>query len=133
MTELKKILHVEDERDIREIARMSLAVVGGFDLEQCGSGDEALERVRDFGPDLILMDVMMPGMDGETAMDHIRALDGFGRTPVVFMTAKASNANVDLLREKGAADVITKPFDPIALPEQLREIWRGLAGAAVQV
>jgi CheY-like chemotaxis protein len=124
MRDLKKILHVEDELDIQEIAKMSLEGVGGFELMQCVSGEEALAAAPGYDPDLILLDVMMPGMDGEEIFKRLREFEGFENKPIIFMTAKAAKNNIQALIELGAADVITKPFDPILLPESVGEIWK---------
>ena len=123
MAELKKILHVEDEPDIREIALLALETVGGFSVESCGSGDEALEKAPGFMPDLFLMDIMMPGMDGPATLVELRKMPEFADTPVIFMTAKAQAQEVVRFKELGAIDVITKPFDPITLSDQIRKIW----------
>ena len=123
MAELKKILHVEDEPDIREIALLALETVGGFSVESCGSGDEALEKPPGFMPDLFLMDIMMPGMDGPATLVELRKMPEFADTPVIFMTAKAQAQEVVRFKELGAIDVITKPFDPITLSDQIRKIW----------
>ena len=119
----KKILHAEDDPDIREIARMSLEMIGGFEILQCASGEEVLKAANDFAPDMFLMDVMMPGMDGRESVRQLRQSANFAETPVVFVTAKASNVDVDQLKEEFEAAVITKPFDPITLLDQLKEIW----------
>ncbi len=127
MPELKRILHAEDDPDIREIAKMSLEMIGEFELLQCNDGLEALEKANSFKPDLLLMDVMMPGMDGPEAVRTLRKQNSFVRIPVVFVTAKATNTEVGELEKKFDAKVITKPFDPISLPDQLRDIWLELA------
>ena len=123
MAELKKILHVEDEPDIREIALLALETVGGFLVESCGSGDEALEKAPGFMPDLFLMDIMMPGMDGPATLVELRKMPEFADTPVIFMTAKAQAQEVVRFKELGAIDVITKPFDPMTLSDQIKKIW----------
>lgn len=121
--ELNKILHVEDEPDIRDITRLSLERVGGYTLESCASGEEALEKAAGFAPDLILIDVMMPGMDGPSTLAALRDLPGLAETPVVFMTAKARPDEVEEFTEMGAIGVITKPFEPMQLAAQLKQIW----------
>ncbi len=124
MTEtLKKILCAEDDPDIQAVAGMSLWDIGGFTVEMCSSGQEALEKAPAFSPDLILLDVMMPGMDGPTAFKELRRMLEFENTPIVFMTAKVMGPEVDQYKEMGAAGVIPKPFDPMTLPDQIREIW----------
>lgn len=125
--ELQKILHIEDEPDIRDITRLSLERVGGFTLESCASGEEALEKASAFAPDLILIDVMMPGMDGPTTLKALRDLPGLADTPVVFMTAKARPDEVEEFTDMGAVGVITKPFEPMQLAGQIRQIWEAAA------
>ena len=122
--ELKNILYVEDEADIQAVARLALEAVGGFSVTICGSGAEALERAPDVRPDLILLDVMMPGMDGVDTLRALRDLPETATTPVIFMTAKAQQSEIRNFRELGALDVIPKPFDPMALSDQIRKIFR---------
>jgi DNA-binding response OmpR family regulator len=129
MSDLKRVVHIDDEPDIREIVRMSLALVGGLEVEQYESGEEALKNIADAKPDLILLDVMMPNMDGEETYQHIREIEGFAETPIAFMTAKASNADLAKLRDLGAIDVLIKPFDPMTLADQVKAIYRE-SGAA---
>jgi len=121
--ELKKILYVEDEPDIQAVARIALESVGGFILEVCSSGFEALEKGPDFKPDLLLLDVMMPGMDGVSTLQELRKQPGLENTPAMFMTAKVRPSEIDQLRKEGAIDVIPKPFDPMTLSENLKSLW----------
>ena len=123
MAGLQRILMVDDDSDIRTVAQISLTAVGGFTVEVCGSGPEALERAPAFGPDLILLDVMMPGMDGPTTLRRLREIPALAQTPVIFMTAKVQPQEVVQLKACGAMDVLAKPFDPMALPDALRRIW----------
>jgi two-component system, OmpR family, response regulator len=123
-THLKRITYVEDEPDIRSVAEFALTELGGFSLDVCGSGPEALARTPDFHPDLIVLDVMMPGMDGIETYNRLHAIPGLAETPVVFMTAKAMTHETDRYRAFGAADVISKPFDPLSLSARLQEIWQ---------
>lgn len=125
-TMLKRVLFVEDDPDIRTVARMALEAVGRFTVLGCGSGAEALERVEAFAPDLILLDVMMPGMDGLETLQSLRLLPGAATVPVVFMTAKVQAQEVSEYRAAGAVDVIAKPFDPMTLPATVRSIWERL-------
>jgi len=120
---LSKILYVEDEPDIQTVARLSLESLGGFTLEVCSSGEEALAKAPLFGPDLILLDVMMPGMDGPTPLQRLREVPSLAAVPVIFMTAKAQPQEIQHFKELGALGVITKPFDPMALPSEVRAIW----------
>ena len=121
--ELKNILYVEDEADIRAVARLALEAVGGFSVTICSSGAEAVERAPEVRPDLILLDVMMPGMDGVDTLRALRDLPETATTPVIFMTAKAQQSEIHNLRELGALDVIAKPFDPMALSDRIRDIY----------
>ncbi len=125
---LKKILYVEDDPDIQTIARMALETVGGFEVLVCGSGAEALEKAPGFQPDIVLLDVMLPGMDGPDTLDALRRLPGLAKTPSVFLTAKALPAEVERYRKLGALDVIAKPFDPMTLAQRVREIWERRGG-----
>ena len=123
--ELNRILYVEDEEDIRMVGEMSLAEVGGFDVRVCSSGPEAIAAAASFAPDLLLLDVMMPGMDGPSALRALRALPGMAAVPAIFMTAKIMAAEVAELKAAGALAVVPKPFDPMTLPGEIRAIWSG--------
>ncbi len=126
MTELPplRILLVEDDRDIQKVASMVLERLGGFQVACCSSGTEALTRGPEFAPDLVLLDVMMPALDGPDTLRAMRKIDALADTPVAFMTAKAQPDEIASYRAIGAVDVITKPFDPMSLCERIREIWR---------
>lgn len=121
---LNKILYVEDDLDIQIVARMALETVGGFTLEVCSSGREAIEIAPMFVPDLILLDVMMPQMDGPSTLRALRELSVTEKTPTIFMTAKVMPSDVARYREIGAVDVIAKPFDPMNLPVEIKDIWQ---------
>ena len=123
-TNLNKILYVEDEPDIRLIATMALESLGGFTLESCESGNEAVAKACEFSPDLLLLDVMMPGMDGPATLRALRELPGLAETPAIFMTAKVQSQEIDGYFQLGAVDVIAKPFDPMTLASQIDDIWR---------
>ncbi len=120
---LKKILYVEDEPDIQAVAKIALEAVGGFELMTCSSGDEAIAVAAEFAPDLLLLDVMMPGMDGPTTLAELRQLSGLESTPIIFMTAKVQPQEVEYFKSLGAVEVIAKPFDPMGLADQVREAW----------
>ncbi len=124
MTTLERILYVEDEPDIREIARLALEMVGGFNVRLCASGDEALKAIAGFQPQLILLDVMMPGMDGPTTLQAIRQQPEYAQIPAIFMTAKVQPQEIEEYKALGALDAIAKPFDPMALAEQIRTLWQ---------
>jgi CheY-like chemotaxis protein len=124
MKTLTKILYVEDEPDIQAVAKVALEVVGGFNVCICSSGAEAITRVLDFQPDLILLDVMMPNMDGPATLNALKALPGLDPLPYVFMTAKVQASEVEHFKSLGALDVIAKPFDPMTLSERVNGIWQ---------
>jgi two-component system, OmpR family, response regulator len=120
---LSKILYVEDEPDIQEVARMALEMVGGFTVTICSSGEEALATAPEFDPDLLLLDVMMPGMDGPTTLVELHKISALAAKPAIFMTAKVQPHEVAEYKELGAIDVIPKPFDPMTLSASIQEIW----------
>ena len=120
---LNRILMVEDDLDIQAVARLALETLGGFTVAMCSRGREALETAPMFHPDLIVLDVMMPEMDGPTTLKHLRALPPMGAVPVVFMTAKVMPHEIDYYKTLGALDVIRKPFDPVTLSATLNTIW----------
>ena len=121
--QLERILYVEDEPDIQAVARLALEQLGGFAVEVCSSGKEALGKIEAYRPDLILLDVMMPGMDGPTTLGELRKTDCCKDTPVVFMTAKVQPQELAHYLSLGAVDVIPKPFDPMTLADKVRGIW----------
>lgn len=121
--ELNKILYVEDDRDIQRIAQLALEKVGGFDVKICSSGHEALAEVSGFSPDLILLDIMLPEMDGLTILETLQQNEATAHIPVVFMTARVQADDVAEYQRRGALDVIFKPFDPMTLAGKLKEIW----------
>lgn len=123
MTHLKRILLVEDEPNLRTVARLALEAVGGFTVCTCSSGEEALEQAPDFTPDLVLLDVGMPGLDGPATLEALRRLPGLGHTPVIFMSTEAHPHKVATYRGMGALDVIPKPFDPMTLADTVKETW----------
>lgn len=122
MRETVKVLFVDDEPDIRTIVEISLGLDPGIDLRSIASGSEAIALVDSggFAPDVILIDMRMPEMNGLELMTHLRRRAVTSETPVVFMTASARPADIDSYREAGARDVIIKAFDPITLPAKIR-------------
>jgi CheY-like chemotaxis protein len=123
MNEPNRILYVEDEPDIRTIAEIALEVVGGFTVTSFSSGQDAVAGAAKVQPDLLLLDMMMPGMDGLTTLQALRQLPATATTPVIFMTAKVQTAEINHFKAAGALDVIAKPFDPMALAGLIRSIW----------
>jgi two-component system, OmpR family, response regulator len=123
MPPLERILLVDDEADIRQVARLALEALGGFQVRECPSGLAAPQAALDFAPQLVLMDVMMPGQDGPETLKVLRATPGLPLVPIVFMTAKVQPQEVSAFRSLGALDVIAKPFDPMTLAQTVRRIW----------
>lgn len=123
-----KILYAEDEEDIRAIAKIALEDIGGFSVVYCENGKKVLEIIQEAKPDLLLLDVMMPEMDGPTALKKIRELPPFKSTPVIFMTAKIQPNEIIQYQDMGVVDVITKPFDPMKLADTIRATWNRQCG-----
>lgn len=115
-----RVLHVDDEPDIREVVEMSLSLDPEFSIRSCASGADALNATAVWPPDLILLDVMMPVMDGPTTLQRLRERQSTMNTPVVFMTARAQAREIASFVSLGAAGVIPKPFDPMTLAESVR-------------
>ena len=121
---LQTILYVEDDADIQTVAQIALEVVGGFTLQTCSSGREAIAvATSGFQADLLLLDVMMPEMDGPTTLGVLRQVPATATTPVIFMTAKVQASEVEYYQSLGAIGVIAKPFDPMLLAQQVRALW----------
>jgi CheY-like chemotaxis protein len=123
MKTLKRILYAEDEPDIQQLVSLALEVVGDFTLKSCDSGLEAIAAVEKFAPQLLLLDVMMPDMDGPKTLLKIREIKNYQTTPAIFMTAKVQPHEIQVYLDMGAVDVIAKPFDPMLLATQISEIW----------
>jgi len=121
---LNRILYVEDDPDIRAVAELALKDIAGYEVDLCCSGPEAVALARSITPDLVILDIMMPGMDGIETFKRLREIPGLATTPVVFMTAKAMQPEIGRYISLGAAAVIPKPFDPLELPSQIAEIWQ---------
>jgi two-component system OmpR family response regulator len=117
-----KVLIVDDDADIRSIARLSLSRVGGMDVIEASSGGEGLRKAREEQPDVILLDIMMPALDGVATLAALRAEPATALTPVIFLTAKAVREEVERLRNLGAAGVLIKPFDPRTLAQDVRAL-----------
>src|SRR5258708_4907289 len=120
----KRILIVDDEDDIREVAQVSLELVGNYEVLTAANGRDGLERARSDKPDAILLDVMMPDMDGPTTLAELRADPETHDIPVVFLTAKTQTMERARLAELGAAGILTKPFDPLKLAAELAATLR---------
>jgi two-component system, OmpR family, response regulator len=123
MPALSRIMYVDDDPDLRAIAEISLRDLSGFTVELCGSGEEALQKAAAFNPQIVLLDVMMPGMDGIETFKRLQEFPQTANTPIVFVSAKVQSQEVHAYLALGAAGVIPKPFDPLALGEQARSLW----------
>ena len=119
---IMKILHVDDEADIREIAEMALSLDPTFEVASAKSGAAALESISDDAPDVILLDVMMPEMDGPTLLEILRARQETAHIPIIFMTAAVQHQTIEKLKSIGAVGVIAKPFDPISLADEIKAL-----------
>jgi CheY-like chemotaxis protein len=125
-TPLQRICYVEDDEDIRRIVRLALEKVGKMTVEVVGDPTAAIEAITAFRPDLVMLDWMMPAMDGPALFRQMKLRPETSALPVVFITAKASQRELDELMAMGAAGAISKPFSPKDLPDQLRAIWAKL-------
>jgi two-component system OmpR family response regulator len=123
---LTAVLYVDDEPDIREIAAMALGLIDGLAVSTCASGEQALKAMSISEPQLVLLDVMMPTMDGPATLCCMRKDPSLNAIPVIFVTAKAMPKEIAQFRDLGAAGVIAKPFDPMKLGEQVLALWEGL-------
>lgn len=120
---LRTLLYVDDEPDIREVVQLALGLADNLAVHACESGEQALARIPELKPDLVMLDVMMPGMDGPTTMSRMREDAALAHIPVIFMTAKAMPQEVARFRQMGAIGVIAKPFDPMRLSQQVFALW----------
>jgi two-component system, OmpR family, response regulator len=128
--ELKRVAYVDDDDTVRAVAEVALVDLGGLEIAAFGSGAEALEGLCGSAPDLILLDQVMPGMDGFEVMRRLRAMAQFEHTPIVFLTGRAQAHDVETYMARGAAGVISKPFDPMTLSDCVRAIWSACAEQA---
>jgi len=123
---LDKVLYVEDDEDIQRIVRMSLERVGKMSIEIVSNSLQAIERMKAFKPDLVMLDWMMPAMDGPTLFRKMQEDPEVAPLPVIFITAKASPRELEELVRLGAKGTISKPFSPKDLPDQLRALWAAI-------
>lgn len=123
----KKILIVDDEDDIREVAQLSLEMVGGWQVLTAASGAAALKLAASERPDAILLDVMMPGMDGPATARALKAQPETADIPVILLTAKVQAADRRRFDDLGVAGILAKPFDPMSLADEVRGVlgWAG--------
>ena len=125
-TPLVRVFYAEDDEDIQRIVRMSLERIGKMTVRVEVDPLKAIEGIIEFKPDLVMLDWMMPGMDGPTLMKKMRETPQTAHYPVVFITAKATQKDHAELVALGAAGIISKPFAPMELPKQLKAIWESL-------
>lgn len=117
-----KVLIIDDEEDIRSIASMSLGILGGIDVVEADGGEDGISKAAVENPDAILLDMMMPGLDGPSTLVKLRANEATKNIPVIFLTARAMNSEMEKLKQMGATGVLTKPFDPTTLASQVKAI-----------
>lgn len=122
-TSLQRVLVVDDDPDIIAVTTLALEAIGGYTVKSCQSGQQALQEAPGFQPDLILLDVMMPQMNGPATLAALQVHDLLPPTPTVFMTAKTQQHEIEQYKALGALDVIPKPFNPMTLPTTLQTIW----------
>ena len=124
MRPLQRILHIEDVPSIQVVTRIALEKLGGFEVLSCATGQEALEQVQRFAPDLILLDMMLPQMGGMELLRQLSQLIDLPQTPVVLLTGQPEEpADADELQQLGVRKLLQKPFDPLQLANQLKDIW----------
>jgi len=117
------VLLVEDDPDIQELATMALETIGGLRVHACSDGESALVQAAKLQPDMIVLDWRMPGLNGGETLLRLKQDPATRDIPVVFMTASVQNSEVGRMKAMGALDIIPKPFDPVELPERIRQIW----------
>lgn len=120
---LKSILYVEDDLHVRTTAKLVLEVIGKMEVRDCSSGHEALHAACGFQPDLILLDVMMPELDGLATLERLRSMPHLADTPALFVTGLTTASDIERYSDAGAIGVIPKPLVPLKLTDQLRTFW----------
>lgn len=120
---LNDILYVEDDEDIRELVRISLENTSDYKINLCASGQEAIDISDNISPQLVILDVMMPDVDGLAVLKHYQSLPKFQNTPFVFLTAKIRDDEIKHYQSLGISELISKPFDPIKLGDRIDDIW----------
>ena len=120
---LNRVMHVDDDRDILDITKLILESIGHYSVCSCESGKEALEKLAAFSPELILLDVDMPGMNGPAVLNSLCKMPHGLDIPVVFMTGGIDPGALAVLRASTAVEIIEKPFDPLGLPGRIAKIW----------
>jgi len=128
---LQSILYVEDDLHVRTTAKLVMEVIGKFEVRECSSGREALHAARDFQPDLILLDVLMPELDGVNTLAMLRRMPHLADVPALFVTGQTSECDIARYLEAGAIGVIPKPVLPLRLTGQLNALWEQHAELAL--
>jgi two-component system OmpR family response regulator len=123
LTTLQRVLHVEDDASIRTVTSVALEKVGKLQVLSCEGGQQALEQAAAYDPQVVLLDVMMPQMDGPTTLAELRKVLDLSKRLVLFMTAKVQQKEIDYYLSIGAQGVIIKPFDPMTLAAQIQQHW----------
>lgn len=132
MENLVRVLHVEDDPSIRMVTRVTLEKVGKLQVLSCDGAEEALAKAADFAPQVLLLDVMMPDMDGPSTLAALREIINLDRTLILFMTAKVQQQELDYYKTIGAWGVIFKPFDPMTLPQEVQNHWQNYQASLSQ-
>jgi len=122
--QLRNILCIDDDEDIVEVAKTSFEALSNFTAHGAIGGQEGIKRAEELKPDLILLDVMMPGMDGLATLKILRENPIFSQTPIIFMTARVQSSDISYYKTLGVAGVIAKPFDPEVLVREVENFWR---------
>jgi len=125
------ILHIEDEQDIQETTKRALDAIGGLSIVQCSSGCQALEVVAKYAPDLFLLDVTMPKLDGIETLRRLREIPGFDQTPAIFMTEKVTHEDQEMFMNCGAYSIIKKPLNPTTVASEIVDVWTNAFQARV--
>lgn len=120
---LHRIMYVEDDADLQEIVSLGLKLGGNYTVKVCGSGQQALEEIVGFQPDLVILDVMMPEMSGPQTLKELRKIPGLTDMPMVFMTSRIQPAQLAQYKSLGAIGVIKKPLNPLKLSAQVQALW----------
>lgn len=128
MTALQNILCIDDEEDILDVLKLALEAVGGFTVHTCNRSSQAVQQAEALKPDLIMLDVMMPEMDGPATLQLLKANDNISKIPVLFMTARVQQSEVNEYLQLGVAGVIAKPFDPMTVSTQILKLWEARNG-----
>ena len=120
---LERVMCIDDDEDILIVASMALETIGGMRVKCCTSGAEALKVVKCFQPEFILLDYMMPGMDGPATLNALRRIPELDETPIAYMTDRVHPGIIDEYLKAGASNVVRKPFDPMTLADDVRVTW----------